>query len=181
MARQPLPSDIYLDTSLIVSATISGLAHAGPCRRFCERLGLDGARVYFSQVAHIEFLNALRNLARPRKPKRRALPDALWNRFGLDQWTASDAIRDRWLEFGSRQFQVFLDQFAAALELPLRASTWTRTLAIMRQYDLTSYDALHVATALDSGVQDFGSADREFEVGLHLTLWLARDDRPSLV
>src|SRR3954470_6129086 len=100
MSRQPLPTDIYLDTSLIVSATISGLAHSGPCQRFCERLGLDGARVYFSQISRMEFLNALRNLARPRNQKKRELPDALWDQYRLDQWANSEAVRDGWLQFG---------------------------------------------------------------------------------
>jgi predicted nucleic acid-binding protein len=123
----------------------------------------------------------LRNLARPRSPKRRELPDALWNQYGLDQWATSEAVRNGWLQLGCRQMQAFLDQFVEVLELLLWGTTWTRALAIMRQYDLKSYDALHVATALESGLQDFASADREFDVGLPLTLWLARDDRPPLV
>jgi predicted nucleic acid-binding protein len=176
-----LPSDIYLDTSIVVAATIAGIAHAGPSQQFCERLGIFGARVYVSTLLRLEFVNALRSLALPRNPRRPRLPEATRQQFRLQDWETAAAVREAWMGFGEQQLEAFFDQFAEAIELPLRAGTAARTVALMCQYNMKSYDAVHVAVATENGLRDFASTDREFRPVQGLQLWLARDDEPPLV
>ncbi len=181
MVQRPLPADVYLETSIVVSATIAGLAHSTPSQQFCEALGTFGARIYFSTLLHLEFANAMRKLARPRRRQPPRLPPATWQQFHLDRWATDEPVRHEWLRFGREQLEAFLAQFVEAVELPVRPGTWAQAATLMGQYDWKSYDAAHVATATENGLRDFATADREFEPLQGVQLWLARDDRPALV
>jgi predicted nucleic acid-binding protein len=172
MISGPLPSDIYIDTSLAVATMFPGLPHSEASRIFCSRLGNQGGRIYFSQLLLADLANALRNLA-TRDFKR--LPESTRLHYQLDQWTTSDQVRRTWMQTGVQQWEAFLAQFEEAIELPLRSGTWQRSLTLLWQHDLKSNDALHVATAIESGLQHFAAVDREFSRVRDLQLWLIRD------
>ena len=187
MQSQPLPSDIYLDTSIVIAAAIADTPHSVPSRQFCECLGEFGTRVYFSGLLRMEFANTLRSLALPQRtkpgkpPKPSRLPEPIRQQFQLDQWAGSEAVRHAWMEFGHQQLEAFLSQFVEAVELPVRSGTWAQMLHIQCQYDMKSNDAAHAATAIEYGIVNLATTDREFEPVVDIHVWLARDDRPPLI
>ena len=89
-------------------------------------------------------------------------------------------MRQAWIAFGQQQLDGFLEQFAEVVLLPLRTGTLGRRMDLMCQYDLKSYDAVHLALATANRLADFAPSDREFEhvTGVHVRL--ARDERPPL-
>jgi predicted nucleic acid-binding protein len=171
--REPrLPSRIYLDTSIVVAAMIDGVAHSGPSRAFCERLAASGSHVYFSQLLPLEVAEAVKNLA-VRRPAQ--LTEDVRRLYRMDHWDADRRVRQRWMAFGIRQFVAFLDQFAQVTELPLDEAIWRRSIRLMTQYRLRSYDALHLATARDHRLQHLATVDRWFADIRSPRVWLTRD------
>jgi predicted nucleic acid-binding protein len=122
----------------------------------------------------LEVAQALRNLATRRPPQ---LPEALHQQYRLDQWTRDGEVRDQWLLFGATQLEVFLDQFRETAELPLRLrrQTLSHCHTLMVRYDLKSYDAYHLVTANEYGLNDFATADREFAGVTMPRVWFTRD------
>jgi predicted nucleic acid-binding protein len=171
--REPrLPSRIYLDTSIVVAAMIAGVAHSGPSRVFCGRLATSGSHVYFSQLLLLEIAEAVKNLA-VRRPAQ--LTPNVRQRYRLDHWDTDQQVRQRWMAFGIRQFVAFLDQFAQVTELPLDEPIWRRSIRLMTQYRLRSYDALHLATARHFRLRHFATVDRWFADVRSPRIWLTRD------
>lgn len=171
--REPrLPSRIYLDTSIVVAAMIAGVAHSVPSRAFCEQLAIAGSHIHFSQLLPLEVVEAVKNLA-VRRPAQ--LADDVRRRYRLDRWDAERVVRQRWMAFGVRQFDAFLDQFAHVTELPLNDATWRRSVRLMTRYRLRSYDALHLATARDHHLRHFATVDRWFADIQTPRIWLTRD------
>ncbi len=66
------------------------------------------------------------------------------------------------MAFGMGQFASFIGKFHQVSELPFRIRMWRRSVQIMAQYALGSHDAVHVATALQNGIEVFATADRHF-------------------
>jgi len=46
--------------------------------------------------------------------------------------------------------------------LPLRKPLWQQSIDLMSLYGLESYDAAHVATALQAGLSDLATVDGKF-------------------
>jgi predicted nucleic acid-binding protein len=175
MARAPLPADIYLDTSLVLAALLPGLAHAGPSLEFCDQLARQGCTVYFSQLLRLEIAQALKNVA-TRKPAQ--LSEPLRQQFQLHDWNTREDVRRRWMTHGQGQLEAFIGQFVEVVELPLDRVTWDRSIDLMCRYPFKSYDAAHVATAIQYSVQHLATTDREYLVVQNPRIWLIRDPAP---
>jgi len=63
MADNASLSDVYLDSSLVVAATIAGIPHSDACTAFCSRLIADNSHIFFSQILRLEIAEAVRKLA----------------------------------------------------------------------------------------------------------------------
>ena len=171
MLAQFLPRDIYLDTSVVVAATIvsSPLSAAG--NAFCAALEIHRSRIYFSQVLRLEFSQAVRNLA----TRRAQLPDEVRRQHQLDHWDTSDAVRHHWMQFGIAQLEGILNSFEV-IELPFETEIWERSVEIMALNQLKSLDAVHVATARAYGLRHFATLDDDFNRIVDLRVWLIRDE-----
>ncbi|HEY7060014.1 MAG TPA: type II toxin-antitoxin system VapC family toxin [Chloroflexota bacterium] len=167
-----MPARIYLDTSIVVAAMIGGVAHSAPSCEFCQRLAVAGSQIYYSQLLPLEVVEAIKNLV-VRRPAQ--LPEHLRRRYRLDDWESDRVVRQRWLAFGIRQFDAFLDQFDRVVELPLHETIWRRSIRLMSQYKLRSYDAVHLATAKEHNLRHFATVDRWFAAVTSPRIWLTRD------
>lgn len=169
MLEEPFPTDIYLDTDVVVKAIVGGMDHSTACLRFCSELAQHESRVYFSQILRLEFSQAFKQLA-----TKAQLPESIRDVFGLDQWS-DYMVRGRWMQFGVSQFAAFLGQFVQVIEFPFRRGIWESSVKIMAFHNLRSHDAIHVATARHLGVKDFATSDNDFQHIDALTVRLIRD------
>ena len=96
-------------------------------------------------------------------------------RFALGRWRHDVAVRERWLEAGIAKFDALVNQFHELYELPIDDRAWRQSASLMARYHLSSYDALHVATAIEFGVLDLATLDGDFTRVKELTIWLLRD------
>jgi len=167
----PLPDDIYLDTSFAVAAIVRGSRHSTACTAFCAQLISHGARVYFSQLLRLELAEAIRRLA----TKTEDLPADLRRDYQLDAWGTDFLVRQRWMDFGVRQFDDLLDRFAEAFELPIKTRTWRSGVSAMVDHQLRAYDAIHLATAREYHIGHLATADRDDRKIADLHVWLIQD------
>ncbi len=174
MTGRDLPSDVYLDSSLVVAAIVRGSDHSRASADFCAQLAERGSRVYFSQVLRLELAEAVRRLAAD--PKRAArLPPDLRREYQLGQWGTNLFVRQRWMDFGVQQLDALLDRFAEAFELPFRPKVWRSSLAVIVDHQLRSLDAIHVATAREYRIRHLATTDDDFSRVTDLRVWLLRD------
>jgi predicted nucleic acid-binding protein len=172
--REEPPDVSYLDTSVIVAATISGLPNGGASAAFCSSLVVQRKSVAISRIVWLELAQSLRNLAsRPGQ-----LPPDLFVRFQLDQWQVSPLVRHRWMRFGVAQFEELMARFVELFEIPFDDAVWRRSVGIMATDGLQSHDAVHVATARVFGVPQFVTLDDHFNRVRDLDVWLIRDPIP---
>jgi predicted nucleic acid-binding protein len=169
----PLPQDIYLDTSIVASAMIAGVAHHTSCAAFCEPLVANDCRVYFSQLLRMEIAETIKNFAVRNQGAQ--LPEAVREQYRLDQWTKSFDVRWRWLLYGLSQLDALLGRFTQVIELPVRANLWEDSIEIMDRWQLGSNDALHVATARHHGLRYLATTDRGLQAVTNPMIWLIRD------
>jgi predicted nucleic acid-binding protein len=94
------PVEIYLDTSVLVSALVRTAPHTTACRSFCQQLIAANSRVYFSQFVRVELLQALRRLA----TTQHNLAASVRSQYSLEQWGTDPGVRRAWLELGVREF-----------------------------------------------------------------------------
>lgn len=164
-------SDVYLDTSVVIGDMYRGTPNAAACRAFCQQLAADGSHVYFSQVLRLDLARALRRLAT--KPDKIA-PDER-EEYRLDEWGRNPLVRQRWIANGIRRFHNFLNQFEAAVEIPLTTALWRESLELMAVYALDSADAMHIATARSIGVPHIATTDRDFRKVTFSRVLIIRD------
>lgn len=171
MITDPVPSDIYLDTSLVIAAIVRGSDHSLQSTEFCDRLIARGSRVYFSQILRLELSEAIRRLAA--SPDR--LPPDIRHAHQLEAWDTNLLVRQSWMDFGVQQFEALVDRFAEAFELPFRLRTWQRSIDVIVDHRLRSLDALHVATAREYRLRHLATTDGDFKRVADLRVWLIQD------
>lgn len=150
------PTDVYLDSDLVVNAVVEGLANHEACLQACARLKSAQRQVYFSQILRIEYYQAFRGLA-----TKNQLPGPIYEEFSLDQWSQRD-VRRRWMEHGRKQLGLFLRWLPSPTELPLDASVIDHSVTVMARYALRSLDAVHITTALHYEIPVFWTCDDHF-------------------
>jgi predicted nucleic acid-binding protein len=154
----PVPSDIYLDTGIILGAMFPGTPDSTSCGRFCNDLANADSRVYTAQIARMDLARALRQTAT--KPGR--LPADIRTSFNRDLWATNPLIRSRWLWHGVREFDRLVGRFAFFIELPFTMDLWRRSLDLMAAETLDSSDGMHLATARSASLEYFATTDSDF-------------------
>lgn len=149
------PRAVVLDTNVVVEALLPKQPEHSSCLDVLERLGDGGIPVVFSRHLEIELWESVFNLAlrerHPRKDLRRVRYD--------------NRVRPRAARL--------LGQTGQAWEKMLGSLSWTRieihdvaadVPGLIQDYGLQSYDAVHAATLLNSGITDFVTRDGGFAV-----------------
>ncbi|HEY7061944.1 MAG TPA: type II toxin-antitoxin system VapC family toxin [Chloroflexota bacterium] len=171
MILRVLPAEIYLDTSIFVSAIIEDAPHFQACTAFCQNLISANTQVYFSQIVRVELLQALRRLATTRTN----LTSAMRAQYRLDDWGSDVQVRRDWLELGITEFEVLVYRLRTAVELPWSLATWRASAQLMVQYGLQARDALHASTAQERGIHALAAVDADYRRVPVLDFWLIRD------
>jgi predicted nucleic acid-binding protein len=148
------PRAVVLDTNVVVGALLPGQREHDACLAVLERLADSGTPVVFSRHLEIELWETLFNLAlrerHPRKDLRRVRYDnrvkpraARLFREARTAWEDDLLVRLKWSRIEIHEI---------AEDVP----------GLIQQYGLQSYDAVHAATLLNSGITDFLTRDGGF-------------------
>lgn len=147
-----LPTTVLLDTSFVVDALIPTQRHHESSRRFLEDLAVGGTTVVFSRLLEVELAEAS-------------------FRIGLKELHRRDWARARLDGRSRRRGRARMLAVLAAWEATLEALNWARiemheamtdVRDFMGRYGLSSYDAVHAASARYAGVQDLVTLDSGF-------------------
>lgn len=157
MTPPDLPSNIYLDSSVVVAAIIGGDPHSVACKQYCADLAANNSAIYFAQLLRLEVAHVVRRIAATN-----VVPLHLQQEYQLSQFNTNFMIRQQWMRFGIGEFETLLRTFYVVYELPYRRQIWRQALEMMSLYNLKSYDAAHVATALRAGLHDFATVDGDY-------------------
>lgn len=148
------PPKVVLDTSFIFEALAAVQPHHRACESFFERLGESSSVVHFNRLAEIELAEvAFRSGLRERYPKGQT-----WMRYrhdGRSRRLGRRSLQEtlaRWHDLlaSLRWVRVELDEVAS--QVP----------DLMVRYGLSSYDAVHLSTAIHVGVRDLVTLDAGF-------------------
>jgi predicted nucleic acid-binding protein len=147
------PEAVVLDTNVVVEALLPNRPEHSSCLDVLERLGNSRTPVVFSRHLEIELWQVVFNLAlrerHPRKELRhvrydnRVKPRAA--RLFRAAWEDDLLVRLNWS---------LVEIHEIADQVP----------GLIQDYGLESYDAVHAATLLDSGIGDFVTRDGGFAV-----------------
>jgi predicted nucleic acid-binding protein len=133
--------------------------HHQAVRAFCQTLFANDSVVYFSQLLRAELLQTMRAIGTDPL----SLTPAMRRRYQLHRWGDRPVARRAWLRYGMQQFEAFISQFYEANEVALDQAIVDDALDIMANYQIASYDAIHVATACAVGVAHLAAVDADFE------------------
>jgi predicted nucleic acid-binding protein len=161
---------VYLDTSVFVATIVPAVPHHSACVAFCDSLAGGSAKVITSDLMRIEFVQSWFRL-----PSMSYLDAQTRRDYRMSAWDRNVAVRERWMAEGVARMEALLARFHTTAELPLTLAIWRASVDIMARHRLRSYDAVHVATALLAGVQDFATVDDDFRRVPTLRLNLLRD------
>ncbi len=170
----PTAGWIYLDSTILIGAVITGVNHSRAAQAFCRALAEQGRIVAFSSLALLEFGHIVRSLGHPRE--RRRLPIDVAREYGLDRWDSDETVRLRWMTDAVANLNALLEEFAIVYEIPVLPDYWDDAVAMMVRYDLRSFDALHLVTALRNDIEHIASADRHFSIIDGITVHIVRDE-----
>ena len=147
-----VPRQIVLDTSFVVETLIVSQPLHEPCLAFLLRLVEADTGIVFSHLLEIELYEATFQLAlKERHPKD-------WKRFRHDGRARRRA--NRLLVDVSSAWRTVLEHFDyQRIEL---AEVGQLAPNLMTRYGLASYDAIHVATAIQSGARAVVTLDAGF-------------------
>jgi predicted nucleic acid-binding protein len=150
-----IPDTVLLDTSVAAEALLPNQPEHAACAELMRRLADAGSTVLFSQLLELELWETVFNLAlRERHPRK-----------NLRHVRYDSRVRPR----AGR----LLREAHRAWDELLSSLTWSRieigevaasVPSLMEEYGLQSYDAVHAATLLASGVTDFLTRDGGFAV-----------------
>ncbi len=155
----PIPSKVYLDTSVIVAAISSGDPHYLACSTYCTALANNNSTIYFSQLLRLEYAQFIRKLA---TDATYALPSSIYQQYQLQDFGTNMMIRHQWMRFLMSQFDALVATFYTVRELPVGKEIPPHSIQLMSLHGLESYDAAHMATALREKVPDLATTDRKF-------------------
>jgi predicted nucleic acid-binding protein len=146
------PDQLVLETSFVVDALIPSQARHAECEGFLENIGRARSRVFVNRFLELELWEAAYRIAlRERHPKKRPR-DARSDRAVLRRARALCAQVDTaWHDVLSAVERVVVDL----------AEVQQRVPSLMR-HGLTSYDAVHAATAEYADVRPFVTLDYHF-------------------
>lgn len=151
-----LPKAVVLDTNVVAEALLPNQPEHIACRTVLRRFATAGTAVVFNRLLEIELWEAVFNLAlRERHPRKNIRHVRYDNR-----------VRPRAARLLRQAQQAWQEDVLAPL-------AWSRiemhevagdVPKLMQDYGLQSYDAVHAATLLVSGLTDFITRDGGFAV-----------------
>lgn len=147
-----VPERVLVDTSFVVEALIRSQPLHRRCQDFLLRLAEAGTELVYSRLLDAELSETAFQLAlKERHPRD-------WRRFRHDGRVRPRAIR--LLEQATQAWAAVLDAMPhMSLEL---GEVVHRVPGLMATYGLASYDAIHVATAIEAGVEHVVTTDVGF-------------------
>ena len=161
-----LPQEVVLDTSFVVDALLPGQPRHEECRGFLERLGEHWIVVHFNRLWEVELLEATYRLV-------------LRERYGKDQWRRR-RLDGRARRRASRLTGELLDAWHGVLSALNHSVVELQEVVdgiprLMAGYGLSSYDAVHLATAFRVQVSSMVTLDTGFATvpASHLELFIS--------
>jgi predicted nucleic acid-binding protein len=147
-----IPERVVVDTSFVLEALLVSQPLHAPCQKFLIELASAGSALFFSRLLDVELAEAAFQLAlKERHPKD-------WRRFrhdGRARPRAAKLMRDV-----AGAWEDVLDA------VPFRrvevGAVAHRVPGLMGSYGLASYDAVHAATAIETGVRRMITIDAGF-------------------
>jgi predicted nucleic acid-binding protein len=159
------PKQLVLETSFVVDALIPSQVRHSKCEGFLENIGRVRSKVFVNRFLELELWEATYRIAlRERHPKKRP-PGARSSRAVLRRANAlRDEVDTAWHDVLSALERVVVVDLAEVQE---------RVPNLMR-HGLTSYDAVHAATAEYADVRPFVTLDYHFAAvpECDLQLWV---------
>lgn len=173
MTATPIPSRVYLDTSVIVATISSGDPFNLPCTAYCAALIANNSRIYFSQLVRLEYAQFIRTVATDEK---KVLPAHLFQQYQLKDYGKDMMVRHRWTAFMIGEFDALLARFYSVQEFPIRPPILRQCNGLMSLHSIKSYDAAHLATALSERIPVLATTDKDFatRVSSGLVMYLIR-------
>lgn len=150
-----LPPAVVLDTNVVAEALLPNEPEHTACRALLRRFAAEGTAVVFSRLLEIELWEAVFNLALRERHPRKSIRHVRYD----------NRVRPRAARL--------LGEANRAWEKMLGTLAWSRieidnvapaVPELMQRYGLQSYDAVHAATLLTSGSNDFITRDGGFAV-----------------
>lgn len=161
----PSPDRLYLDTNIIIDYLVRNRPFHGRCVPFLDKVRRRGrTTIFLSSLSWTEFVHVIR-----KETFRRDLPDELQQQLSVSQWQ-DPSVRERYIDFFLALFQRLIDHFDWA-EVPVTSTVRARSVALIKQFNLDTQDAIHVASAFESGVLDLASFDEAYRRVDGLVLW----------
>lgn len=164
---------VYLESSVLVGATLVGANHPQATLQFCRRQARQGSIILVSSLALLEFSHMAWTFGNPNQ--RRQLPQEVINEYNLSAWDLDAHVRARWMNEARRSLEALLREFDEVIEIPVLPEYWDSAIETMVAYDLNSFDALHVVTAQHFNIVTFATSDRHFASVDGLPVHLVRD------
>jgi predicted nucleic acid-binding protein len=149
-----LPAEVVLDSSFVVESLVGTQPRHAVCREFLQRLLDNGTTLYFNRLLEVELAETAFRLA---------LEERFPNRRIRDQMRRDGRARRRAGRLMEQARSAWDDVLAAFAYVCIELHEVARSApGLMQVYGLTSYDAVHVATALRVGVRDLVTLDVGF-------------------
>lgn len=160
-----LPTELYLDTDILIAHIVRTHPHHERAMRFLDRLVRQGTtRIVVSSLSWMEFMNVV-----TREQFRHELPHEFQRRFHLAQWQ-EQRVRRTYLRFMSDALDAMLGQFDRG-EVSVTPDVRVAAVGHIVVYNLRAQDAVHLACARSAGVSDIASFDKGFRRVDGLSLW----------
>jgi predicted nucleic acid-binding protein len=149
------PKAVVLDTNVVAEALLPNEQEHQPCVALLERLADTGTAVVFSRLLEIELWEAVFNLAlRERHPRKNLRYVRYDNRVRPRAARLLQQAQDAWDRTLASLAWSMIEIHEISHDVP----------KLIQEYGLQSYDAVHAATLLASGLTDFLTRDGGFAV-----------------
>lgn len=159
------PSRLYVDTDVLVAATVRTHPHYSRSSALFSLLIRYGlTTLYLCPVSWMEFAHVF-----GKETFRRALPPEFDHLDPIAGWE-DVTVREAYFQFVMRTFNALLSPFEWNQVL-LSDDVQTRAIGQMATHNLGAQDAVHLACAEIAGVRDLGSFDHRFRRVNGLYLW----------
>jgi len=161
---EPLPARLYIDTDILLSATVRSEPHHARCADLLRLARQGGTVLYISTLSWLEYAHTV-----SRERFRQNLPEPIRRRFRLGRWQEAP-VRATYLAALIGEFERLLGYYEYEV-MPISAQVRDLALTHMARHALGSQDAVHLASAALAGVPDFASLDDAFRRVDGLLLW----------
>lgn len=150
------PAAVVLDTNVVAEALLPNEPEHRECLAVLERLADSGTAVLFSRLLEIELWEVIFNLAlRERHPRKNLRHVRYDNRVRPRAARLLKQAHNAWEEYLRSPFAwTRIEMHGVAEFVP----------TLMQEYGFQSYDAVHAATLLTSGLTDFVTRDGGFAI-----------------